>query len=494
MNYIATSELGKGATSIVWMSKHKLLKTPFAIKVLNEEFHSDKKSKSLFIDNARSIAKLSKHQNIIRIHNLVDSDEMTAVVMEPIDGKSIRNQIENHPNQEYKTILNWISQIGDALKTCHAQNFFQLNICPSNILIEKDGNIKIIPNSAAEILKNKLPAEKPLANRLCAEAIAFCSPESFLPNGMVGKTNDIYNLGLVVYFMVARKDPFELDVNSIARLQQQIYNDSLPLTGTGWDDFIQKACAKNPSDRFQSVQEFLINIPNEEKAKKTTVLPKANPILAEDNKPASFSKNKSETTAIDRNTSKSSTSIKKRKNVFVVLSIVAILAILSTVGVLFFQESHETEKPASTESKSIKYKCRNSDCAGMPLYDAPGGCDLCGRELVAFNGETISEPNANTNIPDQTESYQVMENEFDNQKKEPALVKKQLIENAAVDSLAAYSDQDDVNDRKRIRSNDKSLVKCSYARCNNKTSNTNLIYDHPYKPFCSERCRQKFLN
>lgn len=376
MNYIAISELGKGATSIVWMSKHKLLKTPFALKVLNEDLYADNKSRSLFIDNARSIAKLSNHQNIIRVHNLIDSDEMVAVVMEPIEGKSIRNQIELHPNQEYKTILNWISQIGDAIKSCHAQNFYQLNICPSNILIEKDGNIKIIPNNAAEILKNNLEADDPLANRQCAEAVAFCSPESFLPNGMVNKTKDIYNLGLVVYFMVAGRDPFELDGNSIAGLQKQIYNHSLPLTGTGWDDLIQKACAKNPSERFQSAQDFIMNIPNEEKANQKTAAPKVNPLLAKENNPSSFPNHISEPNAVVSETTQTKRSSKKRKNVLAVLSIIAILAILSGVGFLFFQEGQKAEKPSSTESTSIKYKCRNADCAGMPLYDAPGGCEI----------------------------------------------------------------------------------------------------------------------
>jgi serine/threonine protein kinase len=494
MNYILISELGKGATSTVWMSMHKMLKTHFALKVLDKDLFYDKKSKSLFLDHARSSANLSRHRNIVQVSNLVDSEDMAAIVMEKVEGKSIRNLIENTPNQEYKTILNWISQICAAVQSCHDQNYYQLNLCPSSILVEKDGNIKITPNNAAEILKSCSTAEAPMGNRIQSEAIAFCSPESFLPVGMSGKTKDIYSIGLVVFFSVIGKDPFDLNCNSIAELRSRIYNDSLPLTGTGWDVFLQKACAKNPSDRFQSIHELLANLPNEATAKQNVAVPVSNPILKKENKPVGAPIVNTESKPAFIDTNKAKTSIKKRKNIFIVFSIVAALAVLSGAAFLIFQKSINTEQPSSLESISVKYKCRNAECAGMPLYDAPGGCDLCGRELVADNSETGAEATAKQDDPNDSNNNSPLETESDSRKKPSLTEKKQRLETITVDTIASNPDPGEENKRKRNRSRDKSLVKCSFSQCDNMTSNTNLIYDHPYKPFCSERCRQKFLN
>lgn len=178
-----------------------------------------------------------------------------------------------------------------------------------------------------------------------------------------------------------------------------------------------------------------------------------------------------------------------------VIGAVVVIAVLSGIGFLLFQEKKPAGQPTSIETSTTKYKCKNADCSNMPLYDTPGGCDLCGRELVAVNGETDIETNVNVAPVESNSSINPngkvdLGDETASNKPE----KKQRLDEPTVDSLDSYRDSDEKTERNRNRSRDKSTVKCSYDRCNNLTSNTNLIYDHPYMPFCSERCRQKFLN
>ena len=142
-DYKIIEEIGRGGMAVVYRAIHLTLNKDVAIKVLNKEFFSNDNIRKRFMAEGRNLFSLS-HENLTRVTDLIDTDNVVAIVMEYIDGQSLKDYIiKSYPFSDDK-IKGLFSQMLDSLSYIHQKGFIHRDIKPSNFMITKDGTIKLL--------------------------------------------------------------------------------------------------------------------------------------------------------------------------------------------------------------------------------------------------------------------------------------------------------------------------------------------------------------
>ncbi len=246
-NYKFLSVLGEGGMAIVYLAENTMLGSLVAIKVLKEDFVSNKNVRSRFLDEAKKMVRV-KHPNIIQVIDLIDAGDIVAIVMEYIEGQSLKDLIENQGKMSQIEIERLFPQILLALQHVHKAGFVHRDIKPSNFMLSTDGTIKLADFGIA---KDKNVAAFTETGTQMGTPM-YMSPEQIKSTRDVDHRSDIYSLGVVLYEMATGTFPFDKNNLSLPEIQVCILRDPLPKTGSLWDTQIAKATAKNEIDRFQS--------------------------------------------------------------------------------------------------------------------------------------------------------------------------------------------------------------------------------------------------
>ena len=254
--YEVLEKIGIGGMATVYKAKDNILKRNVAVKVLRDEFTTDEEFIKRFNTEAQAAASLT-HPNIVSIYDVGHEDNLYFIVMELIQGKTLKQIITEDGVLPWKWSINIAIQIASALEIAHKNNIVHRDIKPHNIIITEDGVAKVTDFGIAKAVSNSTIT----AFGTTIGSVHYFSPE----HARVGYTDaksDIYSLGVVMYEMMTGRVPFDADTPvSIALKHMQEkpvepikLNPSIPYAV---NKIIMKAMQKEVALRYSSATEML---------------------------------------------------------------------------------------------------------------------------------------------------------------------------------------------------------------------------------------------
>lgn len=254
--YEMLEKIGEGGMATVYKARCNILKRYVAVKVLREEFTTDEEFIRRFNTEAQAAASLT-HPNIVSIFDVGHEDNVYYIVMELVQGKTLKEIINEDGVLPWKWSVNIAIQVASALETAHKNNIVHRDIKPHNIIITEDGIAKVTDFGIAKAVSNSTIT----AFGTTIGSVHYFSPEH-ARGGYTDAKSDIYSLGVVMYEMLTGRVPFDADTPvSIALKHMQEkpvepmkLNPSIPFA---INKIIMKAMEKEPSLRYQNATEML---------------------------------------------------------------------------------------------------------------------------------------------------------------------------------------------------------------------------------------------
>ena len=257
--YEILEKIGNGGMATVYKAKCHVLNRFVAVKVLKEEFITDIEFIKRFKSEAQTAASLT-HPNIVSIYDVGNEGDVYYIVMELIQGKTLKEIIVEDGKLSWKWSVNIAIQIASALETAHKNNLIHRDIKPHNIIITEDGMAKVTDFGIAKAVSNSTIT----AFGTTIGSVHYFSPEH-ARGGNTDAKSDIYSLGVVMYEMLTGRVPFDADTPvSVALMQVQDdpiepkkLNPQIPISV---NNIILKAMQKEPEDRYQNATDMLIDL------------------------------------------------------------------------------------------------------------------------------------------------------------------------------------------------------------------------------------------
>ena len=257
--YEILEKIGNGGMAVVYKAKCHVLNRFVAVKVLKDEFITDNEFIKRFRTEAQAAASLT-HANIVSIYDVGNEGDIYYIVMELIQGKTLKEIIVEDGKFSWKWSVNIAIQIASALETAHRHNIVHRDIKPHNIIITEDGMAKVTDFGIAKAVSNSTIT----AFGTTIGSVHYFSPEH-AKGGYTDAKSDLYSLGVVMYEMLTGRVPFDADTPvSVALMQVQDdpieprkLNPQIPISV---NNIILKAMQKNPNDRYASATDMLIDL------------------------------------------------------------------------------------------------------------------------------------------------------------------------------------------------------------------------------------------
>ena len=252
--YEVISKIGAGGMSDVYKAKDHVLGRFVAIKVLKPEFSEDVGFVSKFHTEAQSAAGL-EHPNIVNIYDVGSEDGLHYIVMEYIEGITLKTYIEKKGRLTFKEAVSIAIQVGRGIEAAHNKNIVHRDIKPQNIMISTEGKVKVMDFGIARAATSNTIHSDVMGS------VHYSSPEQ-ARNGFIDGKSDIYSLGIVMYEMVTGRVPFDGDTTvsiAIQHLQEEMvppsaYAPDLPIS---LEKIILKCTQKSPSRRYQNIGDLI---------------------------------------------------------------------------------------------------------------------------------------------------------------------------------------------------------------------------------------------
>jgi serine/threonine protein kinase len=257
--YETISLLGQGGMAKVYLAEHKSLGHKVAIKLLNKEYFYKDNIRKRFLAEARNLAGMN-HPNIVRVMDLIEENESAAFVMEHIEGRTLRDYLEEKGKLPDDEIRHLFGQMLDAVGYVHEKGLIHRDIKPSNFMLDSRGNIKLLDFGIAKSQDASSAEYTQTGTGLQMGTPMYMSPEQIVSTKAVTTQSDIYSLGVVLWQMVSGNKPYDVSALSNFELQLTIVNEPLAHVNSNWDFSIQKATHKNPLNRFATCEEFIGNL------------------------------------------------------------------------------------------------------------------------------------------------------------------------------------------------------------------------------------------
>ena len=267
--YQIIEELGRGGMGKVYRALDKKLNEEVALKLIKPEIASDKKTLERF-SNELKIARKISHRNVGRVYEMMEEKGTHFITMEYVPGEDLKSFIHRSGRIDIPKVLFTGKQVCEGLAEAHKQGVVHRDLKPSNIMIDKQGNARIMDFGIARLLT---------AKGITGAGVMIGTPEYMSPEQVeskeVDQRSDIYSLGIILYEMVTGQLPFEGDTpfsvgmkqkGEVPQAPQQI-NAQIP---DDLDSLILKCLEKNKEQRFQSAGEVRSELERIEKGLPTT--------------------------------------------------------------------------------------------------------------------------------------------------------------------------------------------------------------------------------
>lgn len=255
--YEIIEKIGIGGMANVYKAQDIKLSRTVAVKVLKEEFSEDMTFVNKFRTEAQSAAGL-EHPNIVNVYDVGSENGFYYIVMEYVEGITLKDYIKKKGHLSYKEALSITIQVGRGLQAAHEKNIIHRDVKPQNIIISTDGKVKVTDFGIARAATSNTIHSDVMGS------VHYASPEQ-ARNGYVSNRSDIYSLGIVMYEMVTGKVPFDGDSTvqiAIQHLQDEMvppseYVSDLPIS---LEKIIVKCTQKSPDRRYESMENLLLDL------------------------------------------------------------------------------------------------------------------------------------------------------------------------------------------------------------------------------------------
>lgn len=251
--------IGVGGMAVVYKAYDNIDDRIVAVKILKEEFLANEEFRRRFKNESKAIAVLS-HPNIVKVYDVSYGDRIQYIVMECVDGITLKEYIQQQGVINYKEAVFFVTQILRALQHAHDKGIVHRDIKPQNIMLLENGAIKVTDFGIARFSRS----ETRTMTDSTIGSVHYISPEQ-ARGDITDDKADIYSVGVMLYEMLTGKLPFESDNTvsvAIMQLQQdpvkpRDINSSIPV---GLEQIVLKAMQKNVNDRYQSAAEMLLDL------------------------------------------------------------------------------------------------------------------------------------------------------------------------------------------------------------------------------------------
>lgn len=252
--YEILAVVGAGGMSDVYKAKDHVLGRFVAIKVLKQEFAEDVNFVTKFRTEAQSAAGL-EHPNIVNIYDVGSEEGFHYIVMEYVEGITLKTYIEKKRQLSYKEAISIAIQVGRGIEAAHNKNIVHRDIKPQNIMISTEGKVKVTDFGIARAATSNTIHSDVMGS------VHYSSPEQ-ARNGFVDGKSDIYSLGIVMYEMVTGRVPFDGDTTvaiAIQHLQEEMESPRrfVPDLPVSLEKIILKCTQKSADRRYASMGELL---------------------------------------------------------------------------------------------------------------------------------------------------------------------------------------------------------------------------------------------
>ncbi len=250
--------IGTGGMAVVYKARCHRLNRLVAVKILKDDNLEDEDFRRRFHAESQAVAMLS-HPNIVSVYDVSTSVMADYIVMELIEGITLKQYMEKKGILNWKETLHFAMQIAKALEHAHSKGIVHRDIKPHNVMVLKNGSVKVMDFGIARLISR--------GNTLTKEALGsvhYISPEQ-ARGGRVDDRSDLYSLGVVMYEMMAGRPPYDGEspvsvaiqhINGGAALPS-VLNPNIP---GGLEQIIMKAMAHNVSDRYPSATRMLADM------------------------------------------------------------------------------------------------------------------------------------------------------------------------------------------------------------------------------------------
>lgn len=248
--------IGVGGMAVVFLAQDLLMNRPVAIKMLKEEIADEEESVKRFVNESKAVAMMS-HKNIVSIYDVNVREDIKYIVMEYIEGITLRNYMSKRGQLTLREIISYTEQILLALAHAHSKGIVHRDIKPQNIMLLKSGIIKVTDFGIAKLAN----AETVTVTDKAIGTVYYISPEQ-ASGHQIDRRSDIYSLGVMMYEMATGELPFTADspvsvammqINETAKAPSEI-NRNMP---RGLEQIIGIAMEKEPQYRYQSCEDML---------------------------------------------------------------------------------------------------------------------------------------------------------------------------------------------------------------------------------------------
>ncbi len=256
--YEILERIGSGGMAVVYKARCHRLNRLVAVKVLKDENSQDEEFRRRFHAEGQAVAMLS-HPNIVSVYDVSSTGDADYIVMELIDGITLKQYMERKGVLNWKETLHFAIQIAKALEHAHSRGLVHRDIKPHNVMVLKNGSVKVADFGIAQVMTK--------SNTVTKEALGsvhYISPEQ-AKGGRVDHRSDLYSLGVVMYEMVAGRPPFDGETPVSVAIQHinggaekpSVFNPNIP---QGLEQIILRAMAHDIADRYPTATAMLYDM------------------------------------------------------------------------------------------------------------------------------------------------------------------------------------------------------------------------------------------
>lgn len=255
--YEILEKIGTGGMSDVYKAKCHKLNRFVAVKVLKQEFSENENFVSKFRIEAQAVAGLT-HPNIVNVYDVGEENGIHYIVMELVEGITLKKYIEKKARLSYKEAVSIAIQVGMGMEAAHNNHIIHRDIKPQNIMISKDGKVKVTDFGIAKAATSNTITSNVMGS------VHYTSPEQ-ARGGFSDEKSDIYSLGITLFEMLTGRVPFNGETTvaiAIKHIQEELPapKEFVPEIPDVVESIVMKCCQKSPERRYQSAQELIADL------------------------------------------------------------------------------------------------------------------------------------------------------------------------------------------------------------------------------------------
>ncbi len=255
--YEVLEKIGTGGMSDVYKAKCHKLNRFVAIKVLKQEFSENANFVSKFRTEAQAAAGLM-HPNIVNVYDVGEEDGIYYIVMELVEGITLKKYIEKKARLSFKEAVSIAIQVSMGIEAAHNNHIIHRDIKPQNIIISKDGKVKVTDFGIAKAATSNTITSNVMGS------VHYTSPEQ-ARGGYSDEKSDIYSLGITIFEMLTGRVPFNGETTvaiAIKHIQEELPSpkEFVPEIPNSVEGIVIKCCQKSPDRRYQNMQELIADL------------------------------------------------------------------------------------------------------------------------------------------------------------------------------------------------------------------------------------------